>query len=238
MDDAGTNDIKAYNYDHFKAEYYNFLDFKGAKPGEHATDFKAYTLEGDKVKLSDYFGSWIVLESGSISCPMYVGNIVDMNALAKEFEDVVFLVLYVREAHPGSNIPAQRSIEDKLVHASRLPAEENENRTIIVDTIDGNAHSHYGSLPDMVYIINPEGIVVFRSDWNIPSNVRRVLSNGRNDIHKRDHYEPGKPSIPLALRVLLRAGINSLWDFTLGLPNLIRMHKNADKAYKQRSISK
>ena len=234
MNDTNTAD---YNYSEFKPKYYNFFDFKGPKPGEKASDFEAYTLEGDKIKLSDYFGSWIVLESGSFSCPMYVGNIVDMNTVAKEFKDVQFLVLYVREAHPGSNVPAQNSIEEKIKHAARLPGEENENRTILVDTIDGHAHNLYGSFPDMVYIINPEGTVVFRGDWNMPTEVRKVLSHGRDEIHKRDHYEPGKPSIPLAFRVLVRAGLNSLWDFTIGLPELLSMHKNVDKAYEEGTSS-
>ncbi len=190
------------------------------------------------MKLSDFFGSWIVLESGSFSCPMYVGNISGMNALDNEFKDLRFLVLYVREAHPGSSVPTQNSIEEKIKHAARLPGEENENRTILVDTIEGHAHNLYGSFPDMVYIINPEGTVVFRSDWNIPSEVRKMLSDGRDEIHKRDHYEPGKPSIPLAFRVLLRARLNSLWDFTIGLPELLSIHKNVDKAYEERTSTK
>ena len=229
------NETTDYNYSKFKPKYYNFYDFKGPKPGEKASDFEAYTLEGNKVNLSDYFGSWIVLESGSFSCPMYVGNILDMNTVAKEFKDVTFLVLYVREAHPGSSVPAQNSIEEKIKHAARLPGEEKENRTIIVDTIDGHAHNLYGSFPDMVYVINPEGTVVFRGDWNMPSEVRKVLSTGRDEIHKRDHYEPGKPSLLVAFRVLLRSGLNSLWDFTIGLPELLSMHKNVDKAYKERN---
>ncbi|MEM7009767.1 MAG: hypothetical protein AAF462_11600, partial [Thermodesulfobacteriota bacterium] len=134
-----------------------------------------------------------------------------------------------------SKVPAQNSIEEKIKHAARLPSEEKENRTIIVDSLDGHAHNLYGSFPDMAYIINPEGTVIFRGDWNIPSEVRRVLAQGRNEIHKRDHYEPGKPSIFLTLRVLIRAGLNSLWDFTIGLPELLSMHKDVDKAYEKQT---
>ncbi|MEM7009641.1 MAG: deiodinase-like protein [Thermodesulfobacteriota bacterium] len=235
MSDINSNKAEGYNYESFKPKYYNFFDFKGPKAGEQVIDFEATTLKGEKVKLSDYFGKWIVLESGSFSCPMYVGNILDMNTVAKEFQDVEFLVLYVREAHPGSNVPAQSSLEEKLKHAGRLPGEESENRTILVDSIDGNAHNLYGSFPDFVYIINPQGTVVFRSDWNIPTDVEKILLEGRNEIHMRDHYEPGKPSIPTAIRVLARAGLNSLWDFTIGLPELMQMHKNVDKAYEEHS---
>lgn len=234
MNTQNNNEVEEYNYCSFKPMYYNFFDFKGPKPGEKALDFEAYGLDGEKVKLSDFFGSWLVLETGSFSCPMYVGNIKKMNNLLKQFQDVRFVVLYVREAHPGSNVPSLVSIKDKIKHANRLPGEEDEKRTIIVDTIDGNAHKLYGSFPDAVYIINPEGTVIFRSDWNIPSNVKNVLTNGRDEIHKRDHYEPGAPSVPLALRVLMRSGLNALWDFAIGLPKLLTMHKNVDKAYDQK----
>lgn len=231
MNEPDIQDTAEYNYTNFKADYYNFTEFKGAKAGEKAIDFDAFGLDGEKVKLSDYFGTWLVLETGSFSCPMYVGNIQKMNRLAKEFNDVRFLVLYVREAHPGSSVPPLKSIKEKLDHAKRLPGEENEQRTIIVDTLDGNAHKLYGSYPDAVYILNPQGTVVFRSDWAIPSEVQKVLSQGRNEIHKRDHYEPGKPSLPMTFRVLKRAGLNALWDFIIGLPKLLTMHKDADEAY-------
>ena len=235
MNKPNANEVAKYNYNSFKPEYYNFADFKGPKAGEKALDFDAYGLDGEKVKLSDYFGTWLVLETGSFSCPMYVGNIQKMNWLVREFKDVRFLVLYIREAHPGSSVPPLKSIKEKLDHAKRLPGEENEERTIIVDTINGNAHKLYGSYPDAVYIINPQGIVVFRSDWTIASEVQKVLSQGRNEIHKRDHFEPGRPSLPLAFRVLKRAGLNALWDFALGLPKLMLMHKDANEAYDKQS---
>jgi len=235
MNKPNIKDVAEYNYTSFKPEYYNFKEFKGAKPGEKAIDFDAYGLDGEKVKLSDFLGTWLVLETGSFSCPMYVGNIHKMNRLAKEFKDVRFLVLYVREAHPGSSVPPLKSVEEKIDHAKRLPGEEDEERTIIVDTLDGNAHRDYGTYPDAVYIINPEGTVVFRGDWTMAAEVEKVLSQGREEIHKQEHFQPGRPSIPLAFRVLKRAGLNALWDFALGLPKLLTMHKDADEAYSRRS---
>ena len=235
MNEPSEKEIEEYNYCKFKPEYYNFFSFKGPKPGEKAQDFEAFTLDGEKVKLSDYFGTWVVLETGSFSCPMYVGNIKQMNVLVKEFKDVRFLVLYIREAHPGSNIPSITSIKEKLNHAGRLPGEENERRTIIVDTLDGNAHKLYGLFPNAVYVINPEGTVIFRSDWNIPANVKDVLANGRDKIHERDHFDPGTPSLISTFRVLMRSGLNAFWDFAIGLPKLLTMHKSIDEAYDKRN---
>jgi hypothetical protein len=113
MSEPDIKDAAEYNYSNFKPDYYNFTEFKGAKAGEKALDFDAYGLDGEKVKLSDFLGTWLVLETGSFSCPMYVGNIHKMNRLAKKFKDVRFLVLYVREAHPGSSVPPSNQLRKK-----------------------------------------------------------------------------------------------------------------------------
>lgn len=98
-----------YRYDKFKPFQYDFSKFEGSKAGEAAMDLVATKLNGETVKLSDFFGSWIVLETGSITCPIYEAKVEPMNRLARKFTDVTFLVLYVREVHPGENIPQHQS---------------------------------------------------------------------------------------------------------------------------------
>lgn len=74
-----------YNYQHFDPKDYDFIHFKGPKAGEKYVDFKATTLEGKIVSLSDYLDKPIVLDTGSITCPMY--------ALQVEYPNVHFLLL-------------------------------------------------------------------------------------------------------------------------------------------------
>ena len=56
--------VKKYNYQHFNVSDYDFKNFKGPKAGERFVDFKATTLEGEIVSLSDYLDKPIVLETG------------------------------------------------------------------------------------------------------------------------------------------------------------------------------
>lgn len=130
-----------YNYDKFRAGPYNFDNFPGPKVGEAALDFTASTLDGRSVNLSDFRGKVVVLETGSIICPQYVHRINPMNELARQYPDIVFLLLYVREAHPGKQIGEHHSFEEKMDCAQRLVASDNEQRLVIVDDLQGSAHA-------------------------------------------------------------------------------------------------
>ncbi len=82
--------------------------------------------------------------------------------LSKGFE--VFIV-YVREAHPGENYSHHVSFEQKLAHARKLRDLEKVQMPILVDDLQGTAHKAYGLLPNMIYLIDREGVVVYKSDW-------------------------------------------------------------------------
>ena len=114
-----------YNYEHFTREHLHDTGrtaFTGPEPGEHAPDFKGRTLDGETIRLSDYQGKKnVVLIFGSATCPMTAGSIHGINELYDEFrgDDIDFLFVYAREAHPGEKIPAHESMADK-VRAARL----------------------------------------------------------------------------------------------------------------------
>jgi len=82
--------------------------------------------------------------------------------LSKGFE--VFIV-YVREAHPGENYSHHTSFEQKLAHAGKLRDLEKVKIPILVDDLQGTTHRAYGLLPNMIYLIDREGVVVYKSDW-------------------------------------------------------------------------
>lgn len=225
-----------YNYRHFHVRHYDWVNFPGPKAGTKAVDFSALTLNGDRVKLSEFFGKPIVLETGSLSCPMYVRGIAQRATLAQRHPDVHFLVLYVREAHPGGKITAHTRMQDKLALARRLPKEEHEIRTILVDDMEGSVHRLYSGFPNSVYVINAQGLVVCRCDWANSQRIEEVLSNlGQAD--DRERVQPRPPTPRVALRVFHRAGWRSAFEFILELPRLIITHRKAVAAQTSRSES-
>lgn len=215
----------AYNYDHFGLEHRSMDYLGGVAVGEPAPDFTATRLDGTEVTLSDFRGKPVVLETGSASCPMYVGHIEPMNALAFRFPDVVFLVLYVREAHPGQHIGAHRDPAQKAAAARIVADAEHEGRTMLIDDLAGTAHRLYGAMPNTVHVIDADGTVVFRAMWNDPAAVEAVLRRmliGQDTAAVRARFRPSGPAT--LLRVLRRAGWRAVWDFVVAFPTLARAH--------------
>ncbi len=230
-----------YNYKHMSASHYSrvFDRFDGPKIGEPAPDFKAYTLKGKPVHLSDYLGETVILETGSITCPVSVGNTKSMQDLMARYPKMVFLLLYVREAHPGQNIPAHDSLENKIHCAQRLKDEENENRIIVVDNLEGDAHKAYGLFPNMVYVIGKKGYVTYRAQSNNSDRLDEILRSihdGETVKFKESYAFPSKHAGP---RILKRAGSRATIDLLLTAPRLLfLLLKLQIKNYSRRTLKK
>lgn len=208
-----------YNYTHFGLKNYDLEHFSGPKVGDKASDFEAIALDGKKIRLSDFLGKIVVLESGSLTCPASVGTTKQMQKLVKKYTDVIFLFLYVREEHPGERTPKHHSFDEKFACARKFQQEEHDNRLIIVDDLEGSIHKQYGLFPNFVYVIDPEGYVAFRRPWNIPERLDETLKAMKERGVKRfpETYE-----LPLlrnvGFRAIRRAGWRALWDLLLNFP--------------------
>lgn len=220
----------------FKVKLYEWDTFVGPAAGEPAVDFSCVDYDGNIVKLSDFRGRWVVVETGSSTCSQYTKNIDRMKNLRAEFPDVEFLVVYVREAHPGERLPQHKSFADKLRAAKLLPARYQEHRRVLIDTLEGDMHRAYGAMPNVVYVINPDGIVHYRCDWMHIEGLREALSD-RSRLHTVEHAELKKisaqRSIWIAIRTMWTGGIVALWDFVVAGPSLYRKHKLIDAYYNQ-----
>ena len=215
-----------YNYSQFAASQYTHGTFEGPTVGEPAVDFTLLDVEGKKHSLSEYAGKHVVIETGSLTCPQYVSWIDPMNALMDQHPDVAFLTIYVREAHPGSNVASHSSLKEKSALAVRLRNEEKESRPILIDTLAGDMHRSYGAWPNMVYVIAPDGEVAFRGLWNnadLLGEVVEQLKSGQPVDGLKPKASPNALLILLDMfsnsitkRVLSRAGGHATSDFILG----------------------
>ena len=67
---------ETYNYSRFRMSVYELGYFPGPKAGEQVDyGYTLTDLNGNTVNLEDYKGKWLVIESGSLTCPMYVKNV-------------------------------------------------------------------------------------------------------------------------------------------------------------------
>jgi hypothetical protein len=81
----------------------------------------------------------------------------------------------VREAHPGEHYGHHQSFEQKRELAREFRRLFGVRRPILVDDLEGTAHSAFGRLPNMTYILGPGNRVLFRSDWTDPDITRAAL---------------------------------------------------------------
>lgn len=210
-----------YNYENFSTDEYNFDDSKYMEIGSKALNFELETVDGGYKKILDFSGDYLVLEMGSITCPLFQGRRDSMLKISQDFDNVSFVVLYIREAHPGSFIKSHTNYNDKKICATKLKNVDNEKREIFIDNFDGDAHKSYGSMPDSVFIIDKNKNIVFRLDWNNPILVRNAINSLLNNktVSTKSFFYPVSP-FP-ALKVLNNAGKGSAKDFFSSLPFLI-----------------
>jgi hypothetical protein len=227
-----------YNYKYFDSSVYGLEPFVSGSPrvNECAKDFTALGLDGIPIKLSDFKGKRIILETGSLTCPMFGGNIEGMNRVAEQFADehTVFLMLYVREAHPGGKTPAHQSQEDKIGVAKRTAELTHPNRVYLVDDVKGTIHREWGEFPNSLWLINEAGRVTFRSDWNDWEMLQQILEAPNVESFIEDlgeHHDNSKNPIKLMIWVLRKAGWRAIWDLvSQGVPMIMR-HREANAFY-------
>ena len=147
MNQAATKSKPIYNNKRFKPSEYNFDMFVGPRAGDPLQDFTLTDLEsGNPVKLSDFKGKWVVVETASSTCSMYTKNIPDMKDIAEEMNDVEFVVVYVREAHPGERLAQHKDISEKIEAAKLVAPRYGEHRRVLVDNYEGDFHRAYGAM--------------------------------------------------------------------------------------------
>jgi hypothetical protein len=98
---------------------------------------------------------------------------------AKYQEMVHFVVLYQREAHANEftfkEIDQPDTMDERKVLASRCREELGLTWTIVVDGMNDAVREAYGGLPNSAYIINTEGVIVFKEAWAHPDEWPAVL---------------------------------------------------------------
>ena len=227
--------LGTYNYEHFtRDQLKDFVKAGGPEAGDVAPDFSLRTIEGDKLALSDFEEHKnVVLTFGSATCPMTLGSIGGLNRLYEQFrgDEVEFLFVYVREAHPGEDLPAHESIEKKFRAAELFRDEEDLKMPLLVDDIRGSVHRKYGKLSNPSYLIDRSGRVAFRCLWTQPSVLENAITEllefqqRTDEDHEvvaggEDRRMPKSFPLLYTYRALKRGGREAILDFedVMGLP--------------------
>ena len=144
-------------------------------PGDPVPQFSLVTANGAVID-SDTLradGRPTLLVFGSLTCPVTESAGDGLRELHARYGDRVrFVVVNVREAHPGALTPQPSTMEQKVDHARRLGEHHRLPFEVAVDDIEGTVHRAFGTRPSSAYIIDPAGRIVFRAHW---SNVTAAI---------------------------------------------------------------
>ena len=226
-----------YNNKRFTVKEYDWDVFMGPAAGDPFIDATLTDLAtGEPVKLSDFSGKWVVIETGSSTCSMYTKNIPDMKSIADDFPDVVFLMVYVREAHPGERLHEHRSFEEKTKAASLVKPRYGEHRRVLVDSYEGDFHRSYGAMPNILYVIRPDGTIHYRCNWATADSLREALTE-RDKLHTYENADmknlKAARGMYTSIRTMWTGGALALYDFVRAGPGMAARHQKVDAFYRE-----
>jgi peroxiredoxin len=137
------------------------------KAGEPFPEFKLETTDGNTISKQDFLGHKpLLLIFGSLTCPMTASAMPRIKRLQGKFGDKVeFVLLNVREAHPGEHVPQPEDIETKTEHARELKQLYGIDWTVATDDIDGTLNRALDPKPNAAFLMDTTGNVIFRSLW-------------------------------------------------------------------------
>ncbi len=226
-----------YNYDRFRREMLQSNADRWGRapePGDEAPGFELRSLSGEMVKLSDFKDSRnVVLTFGSATCPQTAASIGGLRSLVREFPraEVEFLFVYVREAHPGAELPAHHAMEDKARAALLLQEQEQIDSPVLVDELGGEVHRRYGALPNASFIIDKSGRIAYRSLASHGSSLGAALEELLERQKERgvrhavvhggeDAITPSVKTFLNAYRAIERGGYDAVVNYRheLGIP--------------------
>lgn len=108
-----------------------------------------------------------------------MGEVSPLNELYRRYRDqgFEFFTVYVREPHPGEHYGPHRSWEQKVKFAQDCREQDGIQTPILVDDLEGTVHRCYGSMPNMVYIIDKNGRIAYKAMWTDHEEITSVLAN-------------------------------------------------------------
>ncbi len=171
MNKEDFNDVgRRYRYEHLalptvlRDMYYSRGD---AGPGDRVRDFDLPTLDGIRFQSSDLDETGpALLIFGSQTCPVTESAAPGLNELYARFGDRVrFVMVDVREAHPGKAVPQPETLNEKMAHAEQLRDLHGFEFEVAVGDIDGTLHRALSPKPNSAYVLGKDGTILFRAQW-------------------------------------------------------------------------
>ena len=170
-------------------------------PGDRVPDFDLPTLGGGHFRSTDLGETGPALMIfGSYTCPVTDSAAPGLNELHARFGDRVrFVMVDVREAHPGKTVPQPQGLDEKMAHGEQLRDLHGFQFEVAVDDIDGTLHRALSPKPNSAYVLGKDGTILFRAQW---ANDTKALAEALDAIAANE--SPSRSQSGGVVRPILR----------------------------------
>lgn len=231
-------EVNSYPYEHVTSktlvEDMNFSE-RAPRPGEPFPTFDLPTTDGVRFRTQDIAGRKpMLLITGSFTCPMTASSNPKLKGLHDRFgRDIQFVMLHVREAHPGEYWDQPRSPTEKMGHARALKDRDGLPWPIVVDDVDGRVHRSLDQKPNAAYLVDRNGWISFRALWAGDEALLQALASVSH-VECPRKKESRRRLVPMAeglgvMRDMMRqAGPRASRDIWLAAPPMAALAWTAD----------
>jgi len=217
-------------------------------PADLMPPFDLPTVDGGRFG-SDEFGQRVatLVVFGSATCPVTDNAAPGLKRLYHRFGKRVRIVMvYVREAHPGSSWPQPGTFDRKMAHAEALRALYGFQFEVAVDDINGTFHRSMSPKPNSAYLVDRDGTILFRAHW---ANDTRALERALEQVMADETPSPSRSGgmlkatsrmMPHVAPALDRAGSQAwrdLWRVALPIAAMASVLKILGPAPRRNTIS-
>ncbi len=143
-------------------------------------DLYAFTAEGEALKIRDLIdGKFTVLSSGCLTCPEFHKSYPEIEAAHADYADkgVQFYYFYKSLRHPELQGYLQaQNMQERLLQLAEAREKLETKVPWIADTIDDSMRIGLGSNSQSVFLISPEGKVLYANGRIIRDDLRKALN--------------------------------------------------------------
>ena len=196
-------------------------------PGDRLPDTTPLNLDGQEVSLRSLAaGGPIVLVTGSTTCPATASSMPDLKGLEERYGDhVQFVLLQVREAHPGAEIDQPHTLQDKVQHAQLMPEVYSVRWPVLVDDIEGTLHRLLGTEPNSLHIIGADGEILYRAlfagDAGVEKAIAAVAAGEQLTRKSSQSLMPVLNSVGFMHDAVVGAGAGAYSDMVRAVPPMV-----------------
>ncbi len=199
----------------------------GLAPGERLPDATLFNLDGQEVSLRSLAaGRPIALVTGSTTCPATASAMPDLKGLEERYGDhVQFVLLQVREAHPGAEVDQPDTLEDKVQHAQLMRDVYAVGWPVLVDDIEGTLHRQLDTEPNSLHIIGADGEILYRAlfagDAGVEKAIAAVAAGEQLTKKSSQSLLPVLNSVGFMHDTVARAGAGAYADMVRAAPPMV-----------------